>query len=68
MSILPPLRIRRILQSRSVSLDVIDQRLAAMRARLARASRSPAPLRMPVLEVGARRAAPSEQTFELRYR
>ena len=66
------LRIRRILQSRGISLDVVDQRIAAARARIARAARGEHPQAasrpMPVLEIGARRAAPAEQTFELRYR
>jgi hypothetical protein len=62
------MRIRRILESRGISLQVIDQRLAAMRAQIARAGSYARQPRSPVLEITARRGAPAEQTMELIYR
>lgn len=58
------LRIRRILQSRGISLETIDQRIAALRARLYRPAQAK---RMPVLEITARRGAPEQQRMQLRY-
>jgi uncharacterized protein len=60
------LRIRRILQARGLKLEVVDQRTAAMRARLARASIArERQARMPVLEISARRGAPEDQRMQL---
>lgn len=61
------LRIRRILQARGLSLALVDQRTAAMRARVARASRTrQLQEQMPVLEISARRYAPDEQRVMLK--
>lgn len=63
------LRIRRLLEARGLSLDVVDSRVAAQRARLARASlREARAARMPALEISAKRGAPAEQRMELIYR
>lgn len=59
------LRIRRILESRGMSLQVVDERVAAMRLRLARA---PARVRLPLVEITARRGRPDDQKMELIYR
>lgn len=58
------LRIRRILQARGISLETIDRRIAALRARLLRPAKTQ---RMPVLEITARRGVPEEQSMRLRY-
>ncbi|MDP2793051.1 MAG: ankyrin repeat domain-containing protein [Sulfurisoma sp.] len=60
------LRIRRILQSRGMSLETIDDRIAAQRARFFRPSQPRQP-RLPVLEITARRGAPDDQQMQLRY-
>jgi hypothetical protein len=61
------LRIRRILQARGMSLDLVDQRTAAMRARVARNVRAKQlQEQMPVLEISARRYAPDEQRVMLK--
>ncbi len=63
------LRIRRILEMRGLTLNVIDQRTAAMRARIALAALArERQKRMPVLEISARRGAPEEQRMELLWR
>ena len=60
------LRIRRILQARGLALSLVDQRTAAIRARLARASLArERQARMPVLEISARRGAPEDQRMQL---
>jgi len=58
------LRVRRILQSRGISLETVDQRIAAQRARHFRPQLQP---RIPVLEITAKRGAPDEQRMQLRY-
>lgn len=59
------LRIRRILQSRGIGLDTIDQRIASMRAQVSRPQ--PRGARLPVvLEISARRRDPDDQRVELR--
>lgn len=60
------LRIRRILQSRGISLETLDSRIAALRARHFRPPQARPP-RLPVLEITARRGAPDEQQMQLRY-
>lgn len=60
------LRIRRILQSRGISLEAIDRRIAEMRARIHRPAQARPP-RLPVLEITARRGAPERQDMQLLY-
>lgn len=61
------LRIRRVLQARGLSLELVDQRTAVMRARVARATRiKQLQEQMPVLEISARRYAPDEQRVMLK--
>ena len=63
------LRIRRILESRGVALSVVDQRTAAMRARIARAALArERQARVPVLEISAKRGRPDDQKMELIWR
>lgn len=60
------LRIRRILEARGMSLNLVDQRTAAMRARIARANLArERRARMPVLEITAKRGSPAEQDMRL---
>ncbi|RLJ68486.1 ankyrin repeat domain-containing protein [Sulfurisoma sediminicola] len=60
------LRIRRLLEARGMSLNVIDQRINALRARLA--AQGGAQKRTPVLEITARRRAPAQQGMRLIFR
>jgi hypothetical protein len=61
------LRIRRILEARGMSLKLIDQRITALRTRLA-AQRGEKQKRTPVLEITARRSAPADQGMRLIFR
>jgi hypothetical protein len=63
------LRIRRHLETRGLSLGLVDQRTAAMRARDARAALArERQARMPVLEITARRGRPDDQGVQLIWR
>lgn len=64
------LRIRRILEARGMSLNLIDQRINALRTRLAASQVGGAqkPKRVPVLEITAKRGAPAQQGMRLIYR
>lgn len=62
------LRIRRILEARGMSLKLIDQRITALRARLAGQGGAQKQKRVPVLEITARRGAPADQGMRLIYR
>jgi hypothetical protein len=61
------LRIRRILEARGMSLKLIDQRITALRTRLA-AQRGEKQVRTPVLEITAKRNAPADQGMRLIFR
>lgn len=61
------LRIRRILEARGMSLQLIDQRITALRTRLA-AQRGEKARRTPVLEITAKRKAPAQQGMRLIFR
>ena len=62
------LRIRRILEARGMSLNLVDQRINALRTRLTAQAVAQKPKRVPVLEITARRKAPSDQGMRLIYR
>lgn len=62
------LRIRRLLEARGMSLQVIDQRINALRARLAAQGKGQKQKRMPVLEITAKRKAPAQQGMRLIFR
>lgn len=62
------LRIRRLLEARGMSLNVIDQRINALRTRLAAQSGAAKKIRTPVLEITAKRKAPAQQGMRLIFR
>jgi uncharacterized protein len=62
------LRIRRILEARGMSLNVIDQRINGLRARLAAQGGAAKQKRTPVLEITAKRQAPAQQGMRLIFR
>jgi uncharacterized protein len=62
------LRIRRLLEARGMSLNVIDQRINALRTRLAAQSGAAKKIRAPVLEITAKRKAPAQQGMRLIFR